>query len=171
MSCSHTHPSSPHATSVRRRSKSQPPNGKENCFWPQIQVRRYSNAISTPFFECQTKKRGAGGGGGWGCDASKGIMHATRSEGAGNTNHFTHLTHLLFCQDTKNTYQANRAFMQGITIHEACSEGLRRGGGVAYMLPASMPALCQRSATASAAPLCSAGCSCVSPAGWCRSQP
>lgn len=27
-----------------------------------------------------------------------------------------------FCQYTKNTYQANRAFMQGITIHEACSE-------------------------------------------------
>lgn len=27
-----------------------------------------------------------------------------------------------FCEYTKNTYQANRAFMQGITIHEACSE-------------------------------------------------
>lgn len=94
-------------------------------------------------FRVPNQKEGrGGGGGGWGCDASKGIMHATRSEGAGNTNHFTHLTHLLLRQDTKNTYQANRAFMQGITIHEARSEGLRRGGGAAYMPPASMPALC-----------------------------
>lgn len=27
-----------------------------------------------------------------------------------------------FCQYTKNIYQANRAFIQGITSHEACSE-------------------------------------------------
>lgn len=50
----------------------------------------------------------------------KSIMHATWSEEAGNTNLFTHSTHVGgVCQYTKNTYQENRAFMQGITIHEA----------------------------------------------------
>lgn len=34
----------------------------------------------------------------------------------------SHTLHMRFCQDTKNIYQANRAFMQGITIHEAYSE-------------------------------------------------
>lgn len=51
----------------------------------------------------------------------KSIMHATWSEEAGNTNLFTHSTHVGEGggQYTKNTYQENRAFMQGITIHEA----------------------------------------------------
>ena len=34
----------------------------------------------------------------------------------------SHTLHMRFCQYTKNTYRANRAFMQSITIHEACSE-------------------------------------------------
>lgn len=51
----------------------------------------------------------------------KSIMHATWSEEAGNANLFTHSTHVGEGggQYTKNTYQENRAFMQGITIHEA----------------------------------------------------
>lgn len=40
-----------------------------------------------------------------------------------------------FYPNTKNTYWANRAVMQGITIHEACSER-----DTAYML-ASMRTL------------------------------
>lgn len=47
----------------------------------------------------------------------------------------SHTLHICFCQYTKNTYQANRAFMQGITIHEACTER-----DTAYML-ASMHTL------------------------------
>lgn len=47
----------------------------------------------------------------------------------------SHTLHLCFYQYTKNTYQANRAFMQGITIHEACNER-----DTAYML-ASMHTL------------------------------
>lgn len=47
----------------------------------------------------------------------------------------SHTLHICFCQYTKNTYQANRAFMQGITIHEPCSER-----DTAYML-ASMHTL------------------------------
>lgn len=34
----------------------------------------------------------------------------------------SHTIHICFYQYTKNTYQASRAFMQGITIHEACNE-------------------------------------------------
>lgn len=38
------------------------------------------------------------------------------------TQTISHTLHMRFCQHIKNIYQANRAFMQGITIHEAYSE-------------------------------------------------
>lgn len=65
MSVGLTPPTPPHRNPyVCRHSKSQPPNRKENCFWPQIQVRRYSNAFSTPFSSAIPKGgRGLGGGG------------------------------------------------------------------------------------------------------------
>lgn len=53
----------------------------------------------------------------------------------------SHTLHMRFRQYTKNTYQANRAFMQGITIHEAGSER-----DTAYML-ASMRTLALRAFT------------------------
>lgn len=45
---------------------------------------------------------------------------------------FSHTLHVCLCQCTKNTYWANRAFMRGITIHEA------RSSRDAAVLPASM---------------------------------
>ena len=65
----------------------------------------------------------------------------------------SHTLHMCFSLNSKNTYWANRAFMQGITIHEACSER-----DTAYML-SSMRTL------ARSLSIYSASCSCVSPAG------
>lgn len=53
----------PHSPTPRHHLKNQPPSGKENCFWPQIQVCRYSNAFLDSIFKCHTKKKRGGTGG------------------------------------------------------------------------------------------------------------
>lgn len=59
------------------------------------------------------------------------MRHEVREQ---ETQTISHTLHICFCQDTKNTYQANRAFMQGITIHEARSEA---AGGRGHRLHAA----------------------------------
>lgn len=86
--------------------------------------------ILYPIFKCHTKS----------CNTSKILcmQHEVREQ---ETQTISHTLHICFCQYTKNTYQANRAFMQGITIHEACSER-----DTAHML-ASMRTLALRAFT------------------------